>query len=342
MAAQRPIYSIGTFQSSCLNTDTQMNVHVSNKRFKIDIFTANFRRSPALLSEYLRQVRRQEPEFVPGMDDLGGDPLEEMHEWILQPFLPIFRKLAPLDQGRKYTLEDFLYAEEFHYTVEVVEETLVPVYLGHSKRTKLLFFGACLPSITYFDYSMFPVYHPSEIQVSIDADSTSLPGFPQKVFIHGRSKPSFLKIIFAGGARVALKELMAYSKIYIANFDATVLTSRLDGLVHDGEGNTIGFLLSYINGPGSTLEFNGGHHPKYSESRQKWFHQISHTLQQLHAHNIVWGDAKPANVLLDPNGDAYIIDFGGGYTPGCVEKEMAGTIAGDLQGLESIRQYLFE
>jgi hypothetical protein len=47
-------------------------------------------------------------------------------------------------------------------------------------------------------------------------------------------------------------------------------------------------------------------------------------------------------VLIEVNGDAYLIDFGGGYTEGWVKKEMANSIDGDLQGLESIKRYLFE
>ncbi|KAE8326626.1 hypothetical protein BDV39DRAFT_215602 [Aspergillus sergii] len=345
MADPQPLYDSGPFRSSTKNTDTQLNVYVCNKRFKIDLFIANFENSPALLAEYLRQVQCQDPEYIPDqMDDEGEfeDPLDEMHDWILQPFLPIFRKLAPLDQSRKYTLEDCLFAEEFHYTVQAVEENLVPVCLGNSKCKKNHLIGARLPSATQVDYSMFPIYHPSEVQVPIDASSTSLPAVPRKVSIHGRSKPSFFKIVYAGDVRMTLKELLAYSKIHMAKFDATVRTSRLDGLVQDGNGHVMGLLLSYIDCHGATLECIGGRHPKYSGFRQKWIDQISHTLKHLHAHNIVWGDAKAANVLIDTNADAYLIDFGGGYTKSWVDKEMANSIDGDLQGLENIRCYLFE
>ncbi|KAJ5420206.1 hypothetical protein N7465_002725 [Penicillium sp. CMV-2018d] len=56
---------------------------------------------------------------------------------------------------------------------------------------------------------------------------------------------------------------------------------------------------------------------------------------------IIWGDAKAANVLIDANEDAYLIDFGGGYTKGWVEKEKSSSTEGDLQGLENIKRYLF-
>lgn len=47
-------------------------------------------------------------------------------------------------------------------------------------------------------------------------------------------------------------------------------------------------------------------------------------------------------MLIDANEDAYLINFGGGYTKGWAEKEKLNSIEGDIQGLEHIRQYLIE
>lgn len=104
----------------------------------------------------------------------------------------------------------------------------------------------------------------------------------------------------------------------------------------------MGLVLSYIDCDGATLNCVDGHDPKFSNLRQKWVDQIAQTLEKLHSHNIVWGDAKAANVLIDVNEDAYLIDFGGGYTEGWIEKEKSNSIDGDLQGLENIKRYLFE
>ena len=136
---------------------------------------------------------------------------------------------------------------------------------------------------------------------------------------------------------MTLKELRAYSKIHAARFDATVRTSQLHGLVENGNGAVMGLLLSYIDCGGATLQCaTDDRDPNFLQPRQKWFKQISHTLKHLHSQGIVWGDAKAANVLVDANDDAYLIDFGGGYTQGWVEKEKSNSIEGDLQGLENI------
>ncbi|KAJ5835679.1 hypothetical protein N7447_001705 [Penicillium robsamsonii] len=343
MAKEQPIYDIGPFKSSTKNTDTQLNVYVSNKRFKIDLFTSNFERSPALLAKYLRHVQRQEPEWIADesevdMDGEFEDPLDEKHDWVLQPFLPIFHEIAPLDLSQKYTLEDCLSAEEFHYTAQAVGDNLVPIYLSNTKNMKNDLIGALLPSS--IDYSPFPVHHPREVQVPISADSAALSGLPHKVFIR-QPQPSLFNILYGDDMSITIREILTYSKIRMAKFDPPILTSQLEGLVQDNDGYVMGLVLSYISCDGATLNCIDGHDPKFSELRQKWADQISHTIKHLHSYNIIWGDTKAANVLIDANEDAYLIDFGGGYTKGWAEKEKSNSTEGDLQRLENIKRYLF-
>ena len=69
--------------------------------------------------------------------------------------------------------------------------------------------------------------------------------------------------------------------------------------------------------------------------------QLDTTLSKLHQAGIVWGDAKADHVLIDRNDDAWIIEFGGSYTEGWVEKALAGTIDGDAMGMAKIRKLLF-
>lgn len=72
----------------------------------------------------------------------------------------------------------------------------------------------------------------------------------------------------------------------------------------------------------------------------RWARQIKVTLKWLHECGIIWGDVKAQNVLIDKEDNAWIIDFGGSYTTGWVDKEKAGTLEGDMQGLEQIMKIL--
>ena len=119
------MYEIGFFVSSAKNKDTTLNIYVANKRFKIDLLASNFESPPALLAEHLRHVELQELEWIPYELELEAewefaDPLDEMQDWILQPFLPIFEAITPLNPSQRYTFEDCLFAEELHYTVQAV------------------------------------------------------------------------------------------------------------------------------------------------------------------------------------------------------------------------------
>lgn len=71
--------------------------------------------------------------------------------------------------------------------------------------------------------------------------------------------------------------------------------------------------------------------------KEKWTSQIQEILQSLHARDVIWGDAKLANVLIDEvTDDAWLVDFGGGNTQGWIERDLHGSKAGDLQALDRI------
>jgi hypothetical protein len=57
-------------------------------------------------------------------------------------------------------------------------------------------------------------------------------------------------------------------------------------------------------------------------------------------HDIIWGDAKADNFMVDKNDELWIIDFGGSYTEGWVDPELSDTLEGDEQGLEKVQEAL--
>jgi serine/threonine protein kinase len=68
--------------------------------------------------------------------------------------------------------------------------------------------------------------------------------------------------------------------------------------------------------------------------------QIKQTLAGLHDLGILWRDIKTDNVLIDDNGDAVVLDFGGGNTMGWVDWDKYGTMEGEMQGLRKILDVL--
>ncbi|KAF7517122.1 hypothetical protein G7054_g13903 [Neopestalotiopsis clavispora] len=80
--------------------------------------------------------------------------------------------------------------------------------------------------------------------------------------------------------------------------------------------------------------------PVSKELRGKWKKQIRKTVEQLHEIGVVWGDGKPCNVIIDNNQDAWLIDFGGGFTDGWVDEKLQNTVDGDSQAVQKITEYL--
>lgn len=77
-----------------------------------------------------------------------------------------------------------------------------------------------------------------------------------------------------------------------------------------------------------------------SGRRQAWMAQIRQTINCLHEIGVVWGDGKINNVVIDRDDNAWLIDFGGGWTKDWVDRDLAGTVVGDKQAVQSIARYL--
>ncbi|RAH60589.1 hypothetical protein BO85DRAFT_467080 [Aspergillus piperis CBS 112811] len=72
------------------------------------------------------------------------------------------------------------------------------------------------------------------------------------------------------------------------------------------------------------------------------FKAIRNMIGKLHAAGIVWGDAKPDNILVGADDNLWIIDFGGGYTHGWVDEDKEGTMEGGSQALSRIVNFLLD
>ncbi|KAI0378202.1 hypothetical protein F5Y04DRAFT_262678 [Hypomontagnella monticulosa] len=137
-------------------------------------------------------------------------------------------------------------------------------------------------------------------------------------------------------------ELMALHKIRDAcqsgRCRAPMHASQLLGYVrHDETGNLIGLLREWV--PGRSLsKIDVATTP--AEKKRKWALQIRQTVKQLHEIDVVWGDGKTSNVIVDDEDEIWLIDFGGGWTDGWVDEELEGTVDGDEQAVQKILNFL--
>ncbi|OCK86070.1 hypothetical protein K432DRAFT_377033 [Lepidopterella palustris CBS 459.81] len=210
-----PSYEIGYTHSSERNTDVELNVHVGDKHIQLELLTANFEASPALLEEYLLHVKHSDPEYLPPFlenpedfdddDDEFADLLGEFYESAMKPLLPLFHEIPPLDPDRLYTLQDCLYPERQMYTLQVAGDEFVSVPLDPTKGARRT--GVELPASAKLDDFAFPVYRPDEIHLRLADNAVALPPQPRKVYIKGKGQDvCFFKQLLAGDVSMTVTE----------------------------------------------------------------------------------------------------------------------------------------
>ncbi|PTB37665.1 hypothetical protein M441DRAFT_82761 [Trichoderma asperellum CBS 433.97] len=202
----------------------------------------------------------------------------DVYEWVMAPFEHFLIELAP------------------DPSVESVENIAVTLkeYLYPE------FFAFILDII---DENLQPRHVPTE-------------SHQKKVMIDKGQTACFFKRCH--GSVQITQELKTYKKIHAVGLDSQVNQCHVYGIVMDDNDFIPGLLLTHIDcgRPLSTIV-----HPEEPNDlppalRERRMAQIEAALSALHANDMVWGDVKAANILIDENDNAWLIDFGGGYTEG--------------------------
>jgi serine/threonine protein kinase len=112
----------------------------------------------------------------------------------------------------------------------------------------------------------------------------------------------------------------------------------LGGIVVNEQNNVEGMLLEYIRHAITLRDFDGR---LCDDQRARlWVSQFQSALEYLHSQGMVWGDAKPDNILVREDGDLVLVDFAGGATDGWVDWKVMDTLDGDLQASRRIEEFI--
>ncbi|KAF5010164.1 hypothetical protein FDECE_3657 [Fusarium decemcellulare] len=317
------------FMFSNRDTDSELVVMCKGKRFIIFLFAENFSASSQLKEKYLFFLQVAE-EF-----ELDGFTVEDFYFWAVEPFFPIFQKLPVLPREHQSTLHDFFYPETFSYTLRAVAEELVPELYEDDGASHGLGFGITVANELCAPWTSFS---PSQVLVCQVRTVGPPSQTPSRVVLPDGST-AFLKLARRGDEHSLKIELETYRKIEEAQLDDNIRVSRLHGLVQDESGQVLGLFLTYIDCRRLTLSC-AVKPDTPTALREKWMAQLQGSVGELHKAGVFWGDVKPDNVLIDSNQDAWVVDFGGGYTEGWVPRELTGTMDGDRLGLEKIAEFI--
>ncbi|OBT75113.1 hypothetical protein VF21_05490 [Pseudogymnoascus sp. 05NY08] len=327
----RPLYTVTQFWTHYGTKKSDITVMCNGTCFHVTLSSENFQDASNIKDQYLQYLDALEA------DDLDVTE-EDLYYWALDPLLPVFQRIDSNPTNKQtFTLREYFNPVTLKYKLHAADGILA-ASLDDENNTNPRHQGVNLvPSDHSFPW---PSFRPSEILICNKAPKDALTQFPRKVLAN-KETICYFKAFQPGCQREALHELNANLRIDQLKEEDDLRVPRILGLVQGEDGASyMGLLLSYIECDGRTLESDvRADTPKHL--RQRWAGQVKSTLKHLHEAGIVWGDAKAANVLVDGNMDAWIIDFGGGFTEGWVEREKAGTVEGDVQGLVKIVDYIF-
>ncbi|KAB5572201.1 hypothetical protein GE09DRAFT_1098671 [Coniochaeta sp. 2T2.1] len=339
--ARRPRYELESYVTSIRDDNARFTVRRNGKLFHIRVSPSHFINSPATTKTYISYL-----EVLRSGEEVIGDVYDtDVFEWVTRPFELLFAELAPSPAPSNnhanitVTLQEYLFPSFFIFALDVVDEKLQPRRIEAKK-------SPYSPSHVWLNDDLddlekwTTLYDPAGVVLSFDNPEDALFKPPRKVLIDDGQTACFFKPCYSP---VQTKnELDAYKKMASANLDPHLRVCRLLGVVMDDNGSVMGLLLTYIDHGGRTLSSNvDPDHPSAS-TRKRWMDQLEAALTELHKAGIVWGDVKAENVLVDREDNVWITDFGGGYTEGWVERQMAGTMEGDLAGMAKLREFVFQ
>ncbi|KAL7790614.1 hypothetical protein V8C43DRAFT_315944 [Trichoderma afarasin] len=298
-----PHWDVALWETHETEDDCTLIIRTDNGRaFYCQISPSQFHQSPTFKDQYFRCLN-----ILRSSEEDDDFYMEDACDWLSKPFEPLIARLAPCTLKRPGdelpTLAAYLFPPHFLETFEVDPKNL-------DWGSPMIFVKQdFLDDLDCWTQS----YHPNEVVICYDNPRDVLIKPPKRVLIDG--KMAHAKMELDTHKRIVQAQLPPPPKTFIC---------QLHGVVGDGN-QLAGMLFTWINNKGL---------------KARWATQIKGTLEMLHHRNIIWGDVKAENILIDMNNNAWIIDFGGSYTVGWVEKDKAGTLKGDAQGLARILDIL--
>lgn len=274
--------------------------------------------------------------------------LEDIQELAISKSRKMIYKLAPQGRGNgDITLHEMLHPKTFVLQLKTIRGELKIEQLGGLKAANYNHGNAYIPlKALPFERNEVQFVSAKDIEAIDDLDC----GNVSKVSWRGELYA--FKSTSKGREKQLLREMKAFreiSKIRRPGMNHPQIP-RLHAIVESRRG-AVGFLEDYIDTAGSLSEYSSGYCEYIGrgqdsttkvtdEEKERWTGQIEEAIQFLHRHGIVWGDAKAENVLIDNDRDAWVVDFGGSWAQGWVDRELNETIEGDLQGLQKIKDCL--
>ena len=290
-------------------------------------------------------------------DDESNENDAEDHEialqnWILPSFSDEVARLAPRrDSNSHLSLYDWYNTPAAFFELTVKDDQLMPDEVQETPQLRKPL-DDMLPSLPMPKHIRslpnLPMVDPHNITVLTElTHNPSTPIHPALVRAHlpDTAKPLelFFKPVDPTQPSPTKREISLLHKIHLLGLDQQINVPRLHALVSSppkpGSSKStsiMGILLTPIPTPATPLTEYLTPSSLSEAKRSTYAEECQRIISVLHAHDIVFGDSKADNFLVDRDGKLWIIDFGGSYTEGWVDAELEETKEGDRQGIDKI------
>lgn len=276
------------------------------------------------------------------------DAEEKMHKWMLAPvsahLTDLAPELSPSDEHTQ-TLEQWYACKTHFFNLEIVKQTLQAVELASSedleeRMTKLRPHLAPVPK--YVSNIDVPWYSSADLAI-LECSDTPDPYHPCLVKHQRSGEKMFFKTVDNNNIQPIKREIEILGKIEKKELRRKLYCPKLLGIVtratpaeaeKNSRSSIMGFLQTAIDQPTPLTTKLDSVIPQ--DKRDAWARKADEAKKILHENGIVWGDAKADNFVVDAEENLWIIDFGGSYTEGWVDPEIAETKQGDNMGVQKI------
>lgn len=268
-------------------------------------------------------------------DQDSGSAAVELRNWILSGFGDVTAEWAPPDREPiESSLYEWYHGPTYFYDLQIKGGKLSPSLQETTDelnaRIEKLVPRLKMPK--YIQSIDLPWINAHDLTVQSEV-SLPEPAHPGKV-VDKDGNVYFFKPVVPDEPGPVKREISILQKL--AEKDLDIKVPRLLGFVsfNNSKTDAMGFLLSNIDAPKPLTKLLKKSVPR--AKRAEWATTSERYVKTLHENNIIWGDAKADNFIVDGNDELWIIDFGGSYTEGWVDPELNETIEGDDMGLEKV------
>ena len=271
------------------------------------------------------------------MDDV--DVEQELQNWMVSPFAETFEELAPQSKKpEKPTVHEWYNGPTHFYDIKPDENgELAATELEDAKdlqeRMQNLMPKIDIPK--YIQQMDVPHFTVDDLKVTGEAADPD-PYHPCTVEDKD-GKTYFIKIVDKDQPQPTKRELKLLKRIEDIGLHKSINVPKVLGLVFTKDKSSkqiVGFLQTPISDPTPLTKMLD--EDISQRKRDNWSKEVERVKELLHDNDIVFGDMKADNFLVDKDDKLWIIDFGGSYTEGWVDPDLMETEEGDDMGAEKI------